>query len=492
MGILNRIWSKEANSEDLSLRLAARLQSLSKEQQAAKRDELQSDPRNGILLADPTTPAPDCPLSSMPHEGTPATIRQVSAIANVEETQDQPEQMISGNPCELGVNSEMVDSSLAEEPPEAAADENRGGETREECSEIAHLSPSSKADVPSPTLVGETGEQLERAIQEAAQKVFFEAREQTWSVLGAVNAELRTFREQFGKEIEERISLCDRVTQQALEVQRRVEDTLPRASEVLRSLPLAGEEATAQVQAAVMASTDQLQDSREALSEEFESQKKTLQALAQDCLQKELRLKERTEKFERESAAACDLLGRIAEECFDRLQARANEIDARGRAVAEKLEIEIEQRILSGRLIERATAQIEKAAQAVVKPAPERIWNAGAKAESVADRGVHEVVGRVDTAEPPIAWRLATVMGEKQGLRESSMRGFHHNATVELGNLIDRVVAQSSQRLDERLHSLSKGIFNSADDQVKGMARSTLGTVHEGLEGAFEPSTTQT
>lgn len=477
MGIMNRIWSKDTNSENLGLRLAARLEALSNEQQAANRDELQSEPQN---------------------ESAPASIRQVDAVATVEETQDQPDEMISGTPSEPEVSSDMLDSLPTEELPEAARDSSAIECVEENGKEILSSVQQALADLQiarqefeveirdrlesaiseherqtsSPTPAREAREQLERATQDATRKIFLEAREQAQSVLGAVNAELRTFREQFGKQIDERVSLCDRVTQQALEVNRRVEDTLPQAREVLRSLPLATEEATAQVQAV-------LADSRMAFSEEIESQKKTLQILVQDCRQGELRLKERIEKFEKESGAACDLLGRIAEECFGRLQARADEIDAQVRAGAENLAIEIEQRILSGGLIETVL---------------ERIRNAGAKKESAAkpiDRSVHEVVGRLNTTERQIASRLPAPTRGKQRLPEPSMRAFNHNAAVELGNLIERVVAQSSQQLDARLHSLSNGSLTSANDPINRKAHSTLGTVHEGMKGGFEPSATQ-
>lgn len=342
----------------------------------------------------------------------------------------------------------------------------------------------------SETLAEDAAGQLEERTRQATDKVFREVKEQAWVMLNAVAGELRSFRDQFGKEVQERVGLLDQATHQALQVKEGLEEALPQAKDMLQSLPLAGQEAAARVQAASEAITEQLQSSREALSEEIAAQKEALKALLNDCHQDELRLKQEIEKFRTEAEAAYDVLGRKADESLERLDAGADEAGTRVRAGLENLAGEIEQRMLSGELIEKATGQVERATQEVVEPALERIRNAGAEANSVADsltRTGDEVVGRLGTARQEIESRLDTLMEEQRNRFESSMNGFHRKAAEELGNVVERVVAQSSEQLDERLRSLFDDLLSSTSEQINGTARATLNSLQEGLKGVFDP-----
>jgi hypothetical protein len=342
----------------------------------------------------------------------------------------------------------------------------------------------------SQAFVEDTAGQFEERTKQATSKIFHEVKEQAWVMLNAVGSELRTFRDQFGKEIQNRAILLEEATQQAMEVKEQLEETLPVAKDILHSLPLAGEEAVARVQATSEAITGQLHSAREALSAEIENQKNALKALLRDCHQDEMRLKEEIEKFQTEAGAAYDLLYRRADESLERVSAGAEETGSRVRAGIENLAGEIEQRLLSGDVMVRAAAQIERAAQEVVEPALERIRDAGAQADTAAGtltRTSEEVVGRLGTARQEIESRLNGLMGEQQALLESSIYGFHRKAAEELGNVVDRIVAQSTQQLDERLHSLFDDLLTSTSEQINRAARSTLDGLHDGLKGVFEP-----
>jgi hypothetical protein len=344
------------------------------------------------------------------------------------------------------------------------------------------------------TLVEDAAGQLEQRTRQATDKIFHEVKEQAWVMLNAVAGELRSFRDQFGQEVQDRVGLLDQATQQALQVKENLEAALPEAKDVLQSLPLAGQEAAARVQAASAAFAEQLQSSRDALSQEIAAQKEALKALLHDCHQDEQRLKEEIEKFRIETGTAYDLLGRKADESLERLNAGAEEAGAHAREGLENLAGEIEQRMLSGELFERATGQIERAAQEVVEPALERIRNAGVEADSLADsltRTGEDVVGRLGTARQEIESRLDTLMEEQRNRLESSMNGFHRKAAEELGNVVERVVAQSSQQLDERLRSLFDDLLSSTSEQINGTARATLNSLHDGLKGVFEPSASE-
>ncbi|MDE3136296.1 MAG: hypothetical protein KGL59_06965 [Acidobacteriota bacterium] len=346
----------------------------------------------------------------------------------------------------------------------------------------------------SPVLPENFAEQLEQRTRQATDHILREVQAQARVMLNAVAGELRSFRDEFGKEIQERTGTLDRAAQQALEWKEKLDASLPRAEEVLRSLSVARRELSAQVQSASTDVEAQLQSSREALRQEIESETASLQRLLEERRQGEERFRKEIEKFQRESAAACDVLGKLADHSIERLNAEAEEATGRVRAGLENLATEVERRILSGGLVERATGEIETAAQAVVEPAIERVKSAGAEAESAADslnRAGQEVVGRMGAARQEIETRLDALMGEQQGLLEASMAGFHRKAAEELGNLVERVVAQSSQQLDERLQVLCQDLLAATSKQINGAARSTLSTLHQGLKEVFEPETNE-
>jgi hypothetical protein len=344
--------------------------------------------------------------------------------------------------------------------------------------------------VSSPALPENFAEQLEQQTRQAADHILREVQGQARVMLNAVAGELRSFRDEFGKEIQERAGTFDRVAQQALEWKEKLDEALPRAEEVLRSLAVARQELSGQVASASEAVAGQLQSSREALLLEIETHTATLRELVDERHQSEVRLREEIDKFQREAAAACDVVSHLADHSLERLNAEIEQATGRVRAGMQDLATEVEHRILSGGLVEKATDRIEKAAQVVVDPAVERIRNAGAEAETVADsldRAGREVVGRMGAVRQEIEERLDTLMGEQQGLLEASMAGFHRKAAEELGNLVERVVAQSSQQLDERLQSVCQDLLAATSKQINGAARSTLSTLHQGLKEVFEP-----
>jgi len=339
-------------------------------------------------------------------------------------------------------------------------------------------------------LLGDAAGQLEERTRQAADNIFREVQGQAWVMLNAVAGELRSFRDQFGKEIQERVGVLDKATQHALQLKEELAGALPQAEDILRSLTVAGQEAFTQVHAASAAVAEQMRSSREALAQEMESQRESLKALVQECRQDEMNLKEAIEKFRGEAGAASEILNRMADQSIERLNAGAEEATAHARAGIENLAAEMEQRILSGGLVEKATDQIERAAKEVVDPAIERIRNASAAADSVSNSLVQtgqQVVGRLGAARQEIETRLDTLLNEQQSMVEASMGGFQRKATEELGNLVERVVAQSSQQLNDRLQGLCQDLLVTTSKQINGAARSTLSTLHHGLKDVFEP-----
>lgn len=342
----------------------------------------------------------------------------------------------------------------------------------------------------SEALANDAAGQFEERTKRTTDKIFREVKEQAWVMLNAVSGELRSFRDQFGKEVRERVDMLDQTTQQALQVREGLEEALPQAKDVLQSLPLAGEEAAARVQAASAEFAEQLQSSRATLSMEIAAQREALKALLHDCHQDELRLKEEIEKFRTEADAACDLIGRKADESLERISTGTEAADAHVRECLENVAGEIEQRMLSGDLIEKATGRVGQAVQEVVEPALERIRSAGTEADSKADsltRTGQGVVDRLGMARQEIEARLGALVGEQRNLLESSVNQFHLKAAEELGNVVERVVAQSSQQLDERLRSLFDDLISSTSAQINSTARTTLSSLHDGLKGVFEP-----
>lgn len=347
----------------------------------------------------------------------------------------------------------------------------------------------------SEALAMEASGQFEGKTKQATDKIFREVKEQARGMLNAVGNELRTFRDQFGKEVQDRAVMLDEATRRAMRIKEKLDETLPVAEEVLHSLPLAGQEAATQVQAAAAAIADQLNGSHQALSLEIENQRSCFKTLLQDCHQDEMRLREEIEKFRTEIAAASELPARLAEESMERLRAGADEVDARLRTGLESLAGQIEHRLLSPEVVEKATTQIETAAQQqVLEPALECIWNASVEADSAAEclnRASQDVMGRLGAARQQIEARLDALMGEQQVVLESSLKGLHRRAADELGNVVERVVEQSTQQLDVRLHALFDDLLNSTNEHIDGVARTTLSNLHDGLKGIFEPESVE-
>lgn len=343
--------------------------------------------------------------------------------------------------------------------------------------------------IPAPLPVEDVTAQLEEKAKIAADKISREVQGQAWVMLNAVANELRSFRDQFGKEIQERVGLLDQATKQALQLKEKFEETLPKAEDLLRALSVSGQEASAQLQATSTALAEQLRVAREELSRETETRSETLRTLVQDCHLEEQRLGEQVEKLCREAEAAGDVLGRMADQSIERLNAGADEAEARVRSGLEKLAAEVERRILSGGLVEKATGQIERAAEQVVEPAVERILQAGSRADASVEslnRASQELVGRLDSARQEIELRLDGLVNAQQNLLAATMSGFQRKATEELGNLVERVVAESSEQLNDRLHTLFQDLLVTGSQQINSAARTTLNTLHQGLKDVFE------
>ncbi|HVB33283.1 MAG TPA: hypothetical protein VNJ52_02750 [Patescibacteria group bacterium] len=204
----------------------------------------------------------------------------------------------------------------------------------------------------------------------------------------------------------------------------------------------------------------------------------------------QVRVREEAEKSRADAKAACELLSRTTEQSFERLNGEASEVQARAREGMEKLAAEIERRILSGGLVEKATEQIAAATRQIVEPAIERIRQAGREADSAADsaaRTGERVSVQMSAARQEIESKLDHLLREQLNAVENTMSGFQRKATEELGSVVERVVEESSQQMDERLHVLLQDLFATASKQMSGAARASLGTLHDGLKGVFEP-----
>jgi hypothetical protein len=348
-----------------------------------------------------------------------------------------------------------------------------------------------RQDQSSQMLVENAGDQLEQRTRQAADNIFREAEGQAWVMLNAVASELRTFRDQFAKEIGERTAVLDRVTQQALQVREKLDEALPRAEDVLRSLSHSGQKAAAQFQEASAALEDQLSSAREALTAHMEAQREALKAQTDERRQDELQLREEIGQFGKEAEARYNALIRTGDQALERINAGADEVETRIRGRLEKLAAEIEGRVLSGGLLEKATEQLERATQEAVESSLERIKRAGLEANSVADslnRTARQVSGQFDTAREEIEARLDSLLGKQQSLLEASMAGFQRRAREELGNLVERVVEQSSQQMLQRLNALGEDLLVSTSKQITDTARATLSTLHDGMKEIFEPA----
>ncbi len=341
----------------------------------------------------------------------------------------------------------------------------------------------------SQTLVEDVVGQLEQRIRKGANSIFGEVQGQAWMMHNAVAGELRAFRDQFNSEIQERVALLDRSAQQALRMKESLEQALPKAEEAIRSLSLSGQEATVRLQAASDAFAERLSASRQELTREVESQKAALEALARDLRDDRAHLKEELESFQREAAAACEVLTRTAEKALERFNAEVSQVHERNQEELEKLAVEVEQRILSGGIVERATEQLSRATQEMVEPALDRIRAASQQADSAVETlGLtgRRVSGNLERARQEIESRLGSLLGEQLNVLESTMSGFQQKAAEDLGDLVERVVSQSTRQLDERLHGLVQDLFTTTNNQINGAARATLTTLHDGLKEVFE------
>ncbi|HVC00299.1 MAG TPA: hypothetical protein VNJ12_13350 [Candidatus Dormibacteraeota bacterium] len=342
--------------------------------------------------------------------------------------------------------------------------------------------------VSSQALVDDVAGQIEQRIRLVADGIFKEVKNQAWMMHTAVASELRSFRDQFSKEIDERVGMLDQAAQQALALKEKLEKALPKAEDALRTLSVSGQEAAARLQAASKDSEDRLRQSHEELSRDLGARREDLQALAQGLHQDGLQLKEQMERFRGEAGAACDLLGQTTDQSLEKLGVAANEAGAHAKDEIEKLATEIERRILSGGLVERATEQLGKATQELVEPALERIRKAGDQAHSAAESLAGEsqrVARQLAAARQQIEARLDGLLGEQLSLLEGAMSGFHRKASEELGSMVERVVTQSASQLDDRLHGLLQDLFANTSKQINTAARATLSNMNEGLKEAF-------
>lgn len=344
--------------------------------------------------------------------------------------------------------------------------------------------------MPAPVPVEEVTARLEQKAKVAADNISREVQGQARVMLDAVANELRGFRDQFGRDVQDRVRMLDRATMQALQMKEKLEDVLPKAEELLRAMASSQQEGTARLREATALVEEQLRLSREELASFTKVEGETLKALAVDCRQDEQRLKEEVDRFHREAEAAGDIFVRVADQSLERLNTGAEEAETRVRLGLEKVATEVESRILSGGLVEKATDQIEEAAQQVIEPMIDRVRNAGAEANSSADslnRVSNDVLGRLDAARRQVESRLDELMTEQQAVLEAGMAGFQRKATEELGSLVERVVAESSEQLNDRLHALFQDLLISTSQQINTATRSTLNTLHDGLKEVFEP-----
>lgn len=343
--------------------------------------------------------------------------------------------------------------------------------------------------VSSQTLVDDITGQIEQRIRVVADGIFKEVKSQAWMMHSAVAGELRSFRDQFAKEIDERVGVLDRSAQNALQMKERLEEALPKAEDALRSLSVSGQEASARFQEAAKVFSDELRASHQELSRGVETQKTALQAMAQDLRRDGQELLEQMEKFRGEAGAAIESLGQSSAQSVEKLTAAAEEAGARTRDGIEKLATEIERRILSGGLVEKATERLARSTEELVEPALERLRQASQAADSSAEllAGASQRVARqLDSARQQIEAKLDGQLSEQLNLLEGAMSGFQRKASEELGSLVERVVTQSTSQMDERLHGMLQDLFVSTSKQINTAARATLSNMHDGLKEAFQ------
>jgi hypothetical protein len=344
--------------------------------------------------------------------------------------------------------------------------------------------------IASEALVEEVAGPLEERIRVAANGIFKEAQNQTWMMHNAVAGELHTFRDQFAKEIQERSGLLDRATRQALELKESLEESLRKGEEALRSLSIAGKETTSQFQTASDVFDNHLRESREALSREISAHRDALEKLRQSVRQDELQLKEEVEKFRSDATAACELVARRTDESLDRLNSTAADVHTKTHDGLERLRADTERRFQSAGLVEKATEHLADATQQIVEPSLERIRKAAQDADSsMSALANHEIqiLRQLDAARDEIDSRLQSLLGNQLQLLDATMAGFQSKASEELGKFVERIVAQSSEQLGERLHGMFQDLLTTSSREINGAARTTLSTLHSGLRDIFDP-----
>lgn len=621
MSILHRLWSREVATSDSDPPLAQRLKELTDTDAPGTRESDADEPvasgqtvpssaaalesasktpakAEALMTAEPSGPEPPAAASATPppeaqktgsgavevssHPTEQGRERQEAEMDNVnpvvaaksEKAEDEPVVDTSSSPAPKGPGRQFVDRFHAAvdraggsggkgtapiwEPPSGLQSIQKQFEDDFQKRMDGALAEFERR-LSSQALVDDVAGQIEQRIRLVADGIFKEVKGQAWTMHSAVAGELRSFRDQFGKEIEERVGMLDRAAQQALQLKEKLETTLPKAEGALQSLSASGQEASAKLQGVSKESEErlrlfqqdvlqeidsqkealqtlaqtlrqdglQLQEQmerfraeaggagevlgrttdesleklnaaageasarfRQDVSEEIDSQKEALQTLAQGLRQEGQQLQEQMEKFRAEAGGAFEALGRATDQSLEKLNTAADEASARAREGIENLEAEVERRVLSGGLVEKATERLGKATQELVEPSLERIrmasQEADSAAESLAGTG-QRVAEQVEEARKQIEARLDSLLVEQLSQVEGAMSGFQRTASEELGSVVERVVAQSTIELDERLHGLFQDLFVTTSKQINTAARATLSNMQEGLKEAFNP-----
>ncbi len=506
MSIIQRLWPQETPTTDSEQPLAQRLKELvgrdvvnDSESDAGKpMPASQSAPQSEPVTEPPAPPGRERQEKSMENrspEITPAQDR-------TEET--SPDRSSSG-PASKGPGQQFMErfhAAVGRTEPTAEKNPVAGPGP---APELQTIQKQFEADfrkrldgalaeferrVSSQALVDDVAGQIEQRLRLVADGIFQEAKSQAWTMHSAVVSELRSFREQFSKEIEERVGMLDQAAQHALELKEELSQALPKAEQTLRSLAVSGQEATAGFEAASKLFEDQLRRSHEEMSRNVDAQRQDLESLAQGLRQDGVQWKQEMETFRSEAGAAGELLGRRTDESLEKLSAAADQAGARAKDEIEKLAAEVESRVLSGGLVERATEQLGQATEELVEPALERVRQASDQAHAAAGALAGEgerVASQLDAARQQIEARLDSLLAEQLNLLDGTMSGFQRKASEELGSLVERVVAQSTSELDGRLHGLLQDLFANTSRQINTVARATLSHMNEGLKEAFQP-----
>lgn len=518
MGITNRLWSRETSAPDENAPLAQRLRDLVGSDLSTPPENDTGEPA-GVAVAEKSATRP------APPDTDPRAGESISRLA--ERDRGQQEKVMENSSPEIPEAKRPGEEPSREPAPSSPASRGPGRQFMERfhaavdrADPATEKSPASNWETPpdfqsiqkqfeadfrkridgalaefesrisSQALVDDVAGQIEQRIRLAADGIFKEVKSQAWTMHSAVAGELRAFRDQFGKEIEERVGMLDQAAQQALQSKEKLEETIPRAEDAVRSLSVSSQEASDKFEAAAKGLEEQLRRTGEELSREIESQMEMSQTLSAKLRQEASQLNEQMETFRGESAAARDHLGSAADQSLEKVNAAAEETGARAREGIENLAREIERRILSGGLVERATERLGEATQEMVEPALDRLRKATEESRSAAESLSTEgqrVAGQLDSAREQIEARLDGLLGEQLNLIEGAMTGFQRKASEDLGGLVERVVAQSTSQLDDRLHGLLQDLFATTSQQINTVARASLTNMNEGLKEAFKP-----